>query len=170
MSRDVSSQAAIPRATRPLRIAAVVSGYHREITGGMYASARETLLTAGVSEEDLIEISVPGAYELPIVAQRLAARADIDAVLTFGLVLKGETEHDRYIAAAVADRLLDIGLEAKKPVLFGVLTCSTLEQAQARARLAADGGLDKGHEVAKAALEVLVALDEVDRISTGAAR
>ena len=97
-------------------------------------------------------------------ARKLARRDDLDAVLCFGLVLKGETEHDRYISSAVADALMHIGLECDKPVLFGVLTCSTLEQAQARARRADEGGLDKGHEVARAALEVLEALDAADEI------
>jgi 6,7-dimethyl-8-ribityllumazine synthase len=142
------------------RIATVVSAYHTDITGMMSASARETLLAAGVAEQDLLDVQVPGAFELPIVALRLARRDDVHAVLCFGLVLRGETPHDRYISAAVAEGLMKAGLETNTPILFGVLTCETLEQAQARARRAADGGQDKGREVACAAVEVLRSLRE----------
>ena len=79
-------------------------------------------------------------------------------MLAFGLVLKGETEHDVHIARAASQALMQVGLETDTPVLFGVLTTATLEQARARARRAADGGLDKGREVARAAIEVLAAL------------
>ena len=150
-----------PLRVRPdARVAAVVSSYHGELTGGMFEAARETLLDAGLEAGNLVRVDAPGAFELPLVAQRLARREDVDAVLCFGLVLKGETEHDRHIAGAVAHGLMRIGLEADKPVLFGVLTCGTLEQAQARARRAADGGLDKGAEVARAAVRALAALEQ----------
>ena len=142
------------------RIAIVVSAYHTDITGEMSASARDTLLAAGVAERDLLEVQAPGAFELPIVALRLARRADVHAVLCFGLVLRGETPHDRYISAAVADGLMKAGLDADTPILFGVLTCENLDQAHARARRTADGGHDKGREVARAAVEVLRSLRE----------
>ena len=145
----------LPRGTR---VACAVSTYHFDLVGEMAASARDTLLSAGLAAEHWLEVQVPGAFELPLVAQRLARRPDVDAVLTFGLVLKGETEHDRYIADAVSKELLRIGLEQEKPVLFGVLTCATLEQARARARRESEGGLDKGREVAVAAIESLRAL------------
>lgn len=163
MSRDEASSSDVPRATRRLRVATVVSSYHHELTGTMQSSAAAVLRHAGVADEDLYTYTAPGAFELPLVAQRLAERDELDAVLCFGLVLKGETEHDRYIAEAVAHGLLQIGLATDKPVLFGVLTCSTLEQARRRAKPAAEGGLDKGREVALAALRVLAALDAVER-------
>ena len=148
----------VPTLPAGTRIAAVVSTFHHEITGAMLASASDALGEAGLASEDLFEVRVPGAFELPILARRLAGRADVDAVLCFGLVLKGETEHDRYIAGAVASALAQTALETATPVLFGVLTCDTPEQAQVRARRDADGGLDKGREVAWAAIEVLHAL------------
>jgi 6,7-dimethyl-8-ribityllumazine synthase len=159
-----------PRASRPkaaprprptCRLACVVSGYHEEITGGMLASALETLEEAGLPPTRVRVVRAPGTYELPLLAQALARRRDVDAVLCFGLVLKGETEHDRYIAAACADGLLRVALDERKPVLFGVLTCATLAQAQRRARRAAQGGLDKGREVAEAALATLAELDAI---------
>ena len=142
--REVSN---LPPGTR---VAAVVSTYHEAVTGGMFRSAARTLIEAGLDATELFDVRVPGAYEIPLVAKRLAERSDIDGVLCFGLVLKGETEHDRYISTAVADALMRIGLEADKPVLFGLLTCNTLEQAERRARSREQGGLDKGHEVASA--------------------
>lgn len=140
------------------RIACVVSTYHHELTGEMCASARDTLLAAGLDRRDLLEVHVPGAFELPLVVRRLALRSDVDAVLAFGLILKGETEHDLHIARAASQALMQVALETDTPVLFGVLTTATLEQARVRARRAADGGLDKGREVARAAIEVLAAL------------
>ena len=161
-SRDL--RARLPEGAR---IACVVSTYHHELTGAMCASAVETLRAAGLAEGHLLEVTVPGAFELPLVARRLAEREDVHAVLTFGLILKGETDHDVHIARAVSRALMDIGLACDKPVLFGVLTTNTLDQAQARARRAADGGLDKGHEVAKAAVETLAALRSAAGDPTG---
>jgi 6,7-dimethyl-8-ribityllumazine synthase len=142
------------------RLGAVVSSYHAELTGAMLASAARELAAAGLGPDALVRIDAPGAFELPLIARRLALREDLDAVLCFGLVLKGETSHDRYIAAAVADALQQVALQADKPVLFGVLTCDTLEQARARALPADQGGThDKGREVARAAVAALAALE-----------
>ena len=121
----------------------------------MVESARVTLLERGLAEEGFEEHLVPGAFELPLAAQRLARREDVDAVLAFGLVLKGETDHDRHIARAVVDALMRIGLETDTPVLLGLLTCPSLAHAERRARTAAEGGLDKGREVALAAVHLL---------------
>ncbi|MSR61122.1 MAG: 6,7-dimethyl-8-ribityllumazine synthase [Planctomycetes bacterium] len=143
------------------RIACVVSRYHEELTGALQASALATLAEAGWSAERVLVVAAPGAFELPLIAQSLAARADVLAVLCFGLVLKGETEHDLYISEACAQGLMRVALDARKPVLFGVLTCATLAQAERRARRESEGGLDKGREVARAALEALAALATV---------
>jgi len=169
MARPNESAATSPRAESRLpagtRIACVSSTYHSDLVDEMLASARETLAAAGLAEGGLVELRVPGAFELPIVARRLARRGDVNAVLAFGLVLKGETEHDRYISQAVADGLLRVGLETDTPVLFGLLTCPTLEHARARARRTADGGLDKGREVARAAVEVLNSLRATEEVT-----
>ena len=159
MSRP-TDHAEAPRLRGPARIAAVVSGYHADVTGAMFASAREALFEAGLDPSDLLRVDAPGSYELPVLAQRFAQRSDVDAVLCFGLVLKGETDHDRVIAAAVAQGLMQVGLDAGKPVAFGVLTCNTLAQAEVRARRSAEGGLDKGAEVARACVRTLNALRE----------
>jgi 6,7-dimethyl-8-ribityllumazine synthase len=160
MAKDPEHAASVsqplPRGTR---MGAVVSGYHAELTGAMFDSAARELRSAGLDAADLLRVDVPGAFELPLVARRLALRDDLACVLCFGLVLKGETDHDRYIADAVAHALQRVALDSDKPVLFGVLTCETLEQARARALPASQGGtLDKGREVARAALGALAAL------------
>jgi 6,7-dimethyl-8-ribityllumazine synthase len=159
MALDQASQGQRALLAPGTRLAAVVSTYHLELNAAMCDSAAATLTAAGLAAGHLERVLVPGAFELPLVAQRLARRPELSAVLCFGLVLKGETEHDRYIAGAVAQALARIALEADKPVLFGLLTCNTLAQAQVRARRAEQGGLDKGREVARAAVEVLAALE-----------
>lgn len=154
---------AAPRLPKTSRLACVVSGYHAHVTGGMLASALATFERAGIARTRVDVLVAPGAFELPVLAQALARRRTIAAVLCFGLVLKGETEHDRYLAAACADGLMRVALESGKPVLFGVLTCNTLAQAEKRARRAEEGGLDKGREVAEAALGALAGLASLGR-------
>lgn len=142
------------------RFAAVVSEYHRDLCGAMLDSAREVLTGAGVDPDDIEVAYAPGAFELPIIARRFARRDDIHAVLCFGLVLTGETSHDRYVSYGATEGLLKTSLETDTPVLFGVLTCQTVDQAKARALPPSQGGVqDKGGEVARAALGVLQALD-----------
>jgi 6,7-dimethyl-8-ribityllumazine synthase len=155
------------RLAAPACVALVVSRYHAEITEGMANSAGATLRAAGVPERNLVVIDAPGAFELPLLAQAAAERADVDAVLCFGLVLKGETDHDRHIADAVAHGLVRVALESGKPVLFGVLTCATPAQAEARAKRRADGGFDKGAEVARACVETLNALRRLEKMEIG---
>ena len=142
------------------RLAVVVSEFHAELTLAMLESAQEVWSAAGLADEDLEVARVPGVFELPLVARRFARRADIQAVVCLGLVLKGETTHDRWVAHAATEGILEVGLETDTPVLFGVLTCDTLEQARARALPESKGGVhDKGGELARATLQVLAALD-----------
>ena len=157
-TQDSVRNLTLPRGTR---IACVSSRYHAEVVDRMRASARRVLEEAGLDPASWWDVEAPGAFELPLLAQRLARRSDVDGVLTFGLVLKGETDHDRYISAAVSDALMRIGLETDKPVMFGLLTCPTLDHALRRARTEAEDGLDKGREVATALLETLVGLEEI---------
>ena len=141
------------------RIGCVVSQFHADLTGAMAASARAELERAGLGGDDWVELEAPGAFELPLIARRLAVREDIDAVIAFGLVLKGETTHDVYISQATAQGLMSVALQTDKPILFGVLTCNTLEQARARALAPDQGGShDKGREVARAACSALAAM------------
>lgn len=145
-----------------MRVAAVVSRFHEDLTGAMLRSAEAELRAAGM-RDDVRVVWAPGAFELPLLARRLARRDDVDAVLCFGLVLKGETTHDHWVAMGATQGLTLAALETDKPILFGVLTCQTLEQARSRALPASEGGdEDKGREVARAAIRALNALDECD--------
>ncbi len=162
MARNPNQSAPPALRLRPgARIGAVVSTFHADLTRAMLASARRELIAAGLDQDDLLVLEVAGSFELPLVARRLAIRDDVDAVLCLGLVLRGETPHDVYISHAVSQGVLQISLETDKPVLFGVLTCTTMEQARARALAPEDGGRhDKGAEVARAALATLAALED----------
>ena len=157
-----------PRILRPgVRIAAVVSRFHAELTGAMLESARRELERAGMQTTDFEVVWVPGSFELPLVARRLARRAEIEAVLCLGLVLRGETTHDQYVASAAMQGIVQASFETDKPILFGVLTCQTLDQARERALPPEAGGrLDKGREVARAALETLAALRQAESAPT----
>lgn len=133
------------------RYAIVVAQYNRSITDKLLAGALQTLQQHGVADEDLLVVRVPGAWELPLAAQRLARRSGVSAVLCLGAVIRGETTHDQHINRQVSDSLGRIALQADVPVLFGVLTCNSMEQAIHRA-----GGNvgNKGVECAEAALQM----------------
>lgn len=153
------------RLVRPgVRIGAVVSRFHEELTGAMLRSAEAELRESGMEEGDMKVVWAPGAFELPLIARRLARRKDIDAVLCFGLVLTGETNHDHWVSLGCTQGLTLASLETDKPILFGVLTCQTLEQARSRALSVSEGGKeDKGREIASAAIAALQALEDCDQ-------
>lgn len=133
------------------RIAIVVSRYNESITSGLLSGALETLLRHGVSEAAIDVVWVPGAFEIPLVARRLALQRRHEAVICLGAVIRGETTHDQHINRAVSSELARAAADTGVPVLFGVLTCDTLEQAIHRA-----GGNvgNKGSECAEAALRM----------------
>jgi 6,7-dimethyl-8-ribityllumazine synthase len=141
------------------RFAIVVSRFNPEITDGLLAGAREALAAAEVRDEDLTLVRVPGAFELPVAAQRLAESGRFDAVICLGCLIKGDTMHFEYIADAATRGIAEIGLATGVPVTFGVLTTLTDEQAQIRARPGAD---NKGREAAAAAVEMATLLRAID--------
>jgi 6,7-dimethyl-8-ribityllumazine synthase len=140
------------------RFGIVVSRYNEHITGKLLNGAVETLKAAGVADEAVDVAWVPGAWEIPLVAARLAFSEQYVAVLCLGAVIRGETTHDEHINRQVSLSLGEIALEADLPVLFGVLTCNTVEQAIHRA-----GGNvgNKGQECAEAALEMVRLLEKL---------
>lgn len=140
------------------RFGIVVSRYNDHITAKLLAGAVETLKSGGVPDDAIDVAWVPGAWELPLVAQRMALSEQYAAVLCLGAVIKGETTHDEHINRQVSLSLGQIALEADLPVLFGVLTCNTVEQAIHRA-----GGNvgNKGQECAQAALEMVRLLEKL---------
>jgi 6,7-dimethyl-8-ribityllumazine synthase len=138
------------------RFGIVVSRYNESITGKLLAGAVETLKAHDVADEAIDVAWVPGAFELPLVADRMASSGSYAAVLALGAVVRGETTHDQHINRAVSLGLTEVGMRSGVPVLFGVLTCETLEQAIHRA-----GGNvgNKGSECAAAALEMVRLFD-----------
>ena len=133
-------------------VAIVVSRYNESITKNLLTGALETLAEHGVADERVDVAWVPGAWEIPLVADLLAQSDNYAAVICLGAVIRGETTHDQHINRAVSASLAEIGLAAGIPVLFGLLTCETVEQAIHRS-----GGNvgNKGRECALAALEMI---------------
>ena len=124
----------------------VVARFNGEISNGLLESALDALRAAGVSEERITVMPVPGAFELPIGAMALAKTRRYSCVVGLGCVVRGETAHFDYVAGEAASGLQLAGLETGVPVAFGVLTVDTAEQAEAR--------IEKGAEAARAALEM----------------
>ncbi|MFG0334249.1 MAG: 6,7-dimethyl-8-ribityllumazine synthase [Maioricimonas sp. JB049] len=152
MQRSDQTQASADlRVSSGDRYAVVVSRFNDDITGKLHVGAVDTLRERGAEESQVFTAWVPGAYELPIVAERLARSGQYAAVICLGAVIQGDTDHDKYINSAVADALMRTGQETGVPVLFGVLTCHTMDQALDRA-----GGKagNKGSEAALAAIEM----------------
>jgi len=141
------------------KFAIVVSRYNQHITGKLLAGAVDTLVAAGVADSAIDVAWVPGAWEIPLVAQKLARAGRYAAVLCLGAVIKGETTHDEHINRQVSLSLGQIALETGVPVAFGVLTCNSVEQAIHRA-----GGNvgNKGVECAEAAIEMVRLLRLLD--------
>ncbi|MEN7549927.1 6,7-dimethyl-8-ribityllumazine synthase [Rapidithrix thailandica] len=134
------------------KFALVVSEYNENITGALFQEAFHTLVKEGAKEENIEVHTVPGAYELTFGAQRAAKKEDIDAVICLGCVIQGDTKHFDFICDAVAHGITQVSLKFDKPVIFGVLTPNTLQQALDRA-----GGKhgNKGVEAAVAAIKML---------------
>jgi len=138
--------------------AIVVSRYNESITSKLLDGARQTLLKHGVSDEAIDVVWVPGAWEICLAAKRLAYADRYQAILCLGAVIRGETTHDEHINRQVSLSLGQLALESGLPVLFGVLTCNTLEQAIHRS-----GGNvgNKGVECSEAALEMVSLLGKL---------
>ena len=134
------------------RFGIAVAEWNTEVTEALASGAIQTLLQHGVQPQHIVRINVPGSYELSFAAQALAKRADIDAVIAIGCVIQGETKHNDYINHAVAQGLTNISLKYNKPVVFGILTPNTQQQAIDRA-----GGIhgNKGDEAAITAIKML---------------
>src|SRR6478735_11859254 len=140
------------------RFGIVVSRYNEHITAKLLTGAVETLKGGGVADDAIDVAWVPGAWELPLVAQRMALSEQYAAVLCLGAVIRGETTHDEHINRQVSLSLGQIAIDSDIPILFGVLTCNTVEQAIHRA--GGNAG-NKGQECATAALEMVRLLNKL---------
>lgn len=130
----------------------VVSKWNDSITNALLEGALSTLLAANVNREDIIINEVPGTFELPFGAQRILKAIKLDAVICLGCVIQGETRHFDFICDATANGIMRVSLDNELPVIFGVLTTDTMQQAVDRS-----GGLhgNKGIEAAATALHLL---------------
>ena len=141
------------------RIGIVVSEWNDRITDSLLNGAKECLLEHGITEENILVRHVPGSFELPLGAKWILENISVDAVICIGCIIQGETRHFDFIAQAVADGIMKVGLKFSKPVIFSVLTCNTMAQAEARA-----GGKhgNKGVEGAVSALKMLELLHGIE--------
>ena len=130
----------------------VVAEWNEEITKALHQGAYDYLIEQGVWESNIVTKQVPGSFELTFAAQHFAKDENIDAIICLGCVIKGETKHDEYISNAVGHGLTDVSLKFDKPVIFGLLTTNTHEQAIDRC-----GGKhgNKGTEAAMTAVRML---------------
>ena len=133
------------------RFAIVVSTFNREITDGLLRGARQALADAGVGDNDVAVVRVPGAFEIPVTALELATSGSYDAIICIGCLIKGDTMHFEYIASAACTGIAEASTSTGVPMALGVLTTLTEEQAAQRA---ADGPGNKGREAAEAAVEM----------------
>ena len=142
------------------RFALIVSRYHEEISTELLAGALATLEGLGAKASDLFTIWVPGSFEIPLAAHAVAQQQEADAILCLGVIIKGETPHDQYIAREAAHGVAQVGRQFGIPAIFGILTTENLNQAKARA------GGDRGHkgvEAAEAAVSMIRVLEEIKR-------
>lgn len=137
------------------RFGIVASRFNQRIVEPLLDGALDALMQHGIARTDIKIVRVPGAFEIPLVAQRLAASEQFDAVIALGAVVRGDTPHFDYVAGECARGIAKVGLDFSLPVIFGVLTVDDMEQAMARA-----GGREgnKGYDAALAALEMVALL------------
>jgi 6,7-dimethyl-8-ribityllumazine synthase len=141
-----------------LKFALVVSRFNSFITERLLEGALDCLRRKGVPEDNLTVVRVPGAWEIPLVTKRLAQSKAYDAVICLGAVIRGATPHFDYVAAEVSKGIAQVNLETGVPILFGILTTDTLEQAIERAGSKAG---NKGFAAADAAIEMVNLLREL---------
>lgn len=140
------------------RVGIVVSRFNERITTALLDGARRALRLRGVADDDVTVAWVPGAFELPLVAKRLATTGMCDGVVCLGAVIRGDTPHFDYVAGEAARGLQQAALDTGVPIVFGVLTTDTLQQALDRV-----GGCEghKGEEAALTALEMIELLHQL---------
>ncbi len=140
------------------RIGIVAAQWHADIVEMLVVGAIDTLRSAGVAESDIVIARVPGSYEIPVAASTMIATQRVDAVITLGVIVRGETAHFEYVASPVAHALMDLSVRSGVPCMFGVLTTENIEQAWERT-----GGIHghKGRESAAGALDLVATLTQL---------
>lgn len=140
------------------RFGIITSEWNSEITEALYKATISTFIEQGFKKSSIISLTVPGSFELPLGAQYLIENCNIDAVICLGCIIQGETRHFEFICQAVSQQISRLNIDYNIPVIFGVLTTDTIEQAKARA-----GGKhgNKGTEAAIAAIKMLQLRNDV---------
>jgi len=141
------------------KFALVVSRFNDFITEKLLSGALDALVRSGAADEDLEVVKVPGAFEIPLVAKKMANAKRFDAVICLGAVIRGSTPHFDYISAEVTKGVAMVGMESEIPVIFGVITTDTIEQAIERAGTKAG---NKGWSAAIAAVEMANLFELID--------
>jgi len=151
MQRKSEESDGVVKNASKLKVGVVVSDYYRDvITGQLLTGALETLKEWKVAEKNITIVHTPGCFELPYGCIALLRNKKYDAVITLGCIVKGETDHDKYIASSVSQGIIDLTVKYGKPISLGMLTVNNLAQATARST----GKNNKGREAAVAALEM----------------
>jgi 6,7-dimethyl-8-ribityllumazine synthase len=143
---------------KPAKIALLVSRFNAYVVKDLLSGALDTLERSGANKDDLTILYVPGAHEMPIAAQRLAASKKYDAIIALGAVIRGSTPHFEYVAGECTKGLAHVSLQFDLPIGFGVLTTNTTEQAMDRAGIKSG---NKGAECAATVIEMLNVLDQI---------
>lgn len=154
MPRELKGDLQVSKA----KFALVVSRFNEFITSKLLSGALDVLERHGAKDADLTVVWVPGAFELPLVASKLAQAGEYDALICLGCVIRGHTPHFEYIAGEVAKGVAHVGLETGVPTVFGVITADSLEQAIERAGSKAG---NKGADAAQAAIELVNLFREI---------
>ncbi len=135
-----------------IRVGIIASRFNEFIVGKLVAGAEDGLVRHGVVEDDITVAWVPGAFEIPVIAKKMALSGKYDAVICVGAVIRGQTSHYDYVCAEVSKGIAQVSLEAGIPVMFGILTTDTIEQAIERAGSKAG---NKGYDCALGAIEMV---------------
>ncbi|OOM73643.1 6,7-dimethyl-8-ribityllumazine synthase [Clostridium puniceum] len=144
--------------SKGLKFGIVVGRFNEFIGSKLLEGALDGLKRHGASEEEIDITWVPGAFEIPLVAKKMAKNSKYDAVICLGAVIKGATSHYDYVCSEVSKGIAHVSLESEKPVIFGVLTTNTIEQAIERAGTKAG---NKGYECAVSAIEMANLLNNI---------
>ena len=138
------------------KYAIVVARFNHFITDRLVEGCLDALKRHEVKDEEISLVRVPGAFEIPLVAKKLAKKDDVDAVICLGAVIRGDTPHFDYVCAEVSKGVAQVGLESEKPVIFGVVTTDNIDQAVQRA------GVKSGNKGAEAAISAIEMANLVD--------
>ncbi len=141
-----------------IKIAIVASRFNEFVVGKLISGAIDCLKRHGIEEENVVVHWVPGSFEIPLTAKKIAESGNYSAVICLGAIIRGDTPHFEYVAAEVSKGIAKIGLETGMPVIYGVLTTDTIEQAIERA------GTKAGNRGFTAALDALEMIDLIDKI------